>query len=146
MRLSVPTLAAFSLLASSSQALVYFSIPLGGGSAPAAPAPVAPPPNPYQCNAATLSFKPLGSWLFGPLFPNPWSGIHIPLNIPNCQPAPPPPPPCPQGQSCQLPPVTPYFPGQAAADAQCAAVRGSLPFPLKACLDISGVSTMCCAG
>jgi len=145
MRLSVPTLTAFSLLVSTSQAWVYLSIPLGG-SAPAAPAPVAAPAPSPACNPATLSFKPLGSWLLGPLFPNPWSGIHIPLNIPNCQPTPPAPPPCPSGQSCQLTPTPPHFPAQqAAADATCASVAGGLGFPLRACLDINGVSVNCCA-
>lgn len=143
MRLSVPILAAFSLLTGTSHAWSYLTIPLGGGSAASAPAPAPAPVR--SCNPATLQFKPLGSFLFGNAFPNPWSGIHVPLSVPNCAPAGPPPPPCPAGQSCQAPPALPTYPAaQAAGDAICAGARGSLPFALRACLDNSGVAVNCC--
>lgn len=67
------------------------------------------------------------------------------LGCSECAPAPAPPPPCPAGQSCQAPPTPPTYPAaQAAGDATCAGARGSLPFALRACLDISGVAVNCC--
>ncbi|KAI4138802.1 MAG: hypothetical protein L6R39_006600, partial [Caloplaca ligustica] len=100
--------------------------------------PLAPPAPPPPAGCPTLQVKPLGSFLLGPLFPNPWSGINVPLNVPNCNNPPPPPPApvcppgqscqapcppapvCPTGQACRPPPTPPTFPSQqASADAQC---------------------------
>lgn len=123
--------------------------------------PIGPPPPPPapQCQGH-LQFKPLGSFLLGPLFPNPWKGLGGNFNIPNCNAPPPPapscpvgeacrpPPPaptpwCPTGQSCQLPPRQPTFPTQqAAADTACNPQGGSA---LRACLDPAGIARRCCA-
>lgn len=69
---------------------------------PLTPAPVfiplkPPAPVASTCQAA-VSYKPLGSFLFGSLFPNPWAGLGGSLTIPNCNVAPA--PVCPSGQSC----------------------------------------------
>lgn len=116
----------------------FFFIPLGGGGPPA------PPPAP-QCQG-NVQLKPLGSFLLGPNFPNPWSGLGGNFNIPNCNTPPPipPAPPCPAGQSCQTPPRQPTFPSQqATADAQCNGAGGGSG--LRACLDYQANPIYCCA-
>lgn len=118
-----------------------FFIPLFGGSTP--------PPAPAPAGCPSLQFKPLGSFLLGPAFPNPWSHINVPLNVPNCN-APPPTPPtppaptCPAGQSCQTPTAPPTFPSaQASANAMCNGAPGGAG--LRACLDINAKPIYCCA-
>jgi len=59
--------------------------------------PISPPPVTSTCTAA-ISYKPLGSFLFGSLFPNPWAGLGGSLTVPNCNA--PPVAVCPSGQSC----------------------------------------------
>jgi hypothetical protein len=129
------------------------------------PAPPAPPTPPVTstCQAA-VSYKPLGSFLFGPLFPNPYAGLGGSLTIPNCNVAPA--PVCPSGQSClntanpcaagqvclsssnpctvsgqscMSPPPPHVFPAaQAAANAACGSGQ-------VGCLNMAGNPVRCCA-
>ncbi len=133
MQLKPIIFAALSALAGTTQANLW--IPLFGGRTPA------PAPAPAGC--PTLQFKPLGSFLLGPFFPNPWSHVNIPLNVPNCN-SPPPTPPapsCPAGQSCQTPPP-PISSAQKSANAMCNAAPGGAG--LRACLDITSKPVFCC--
>ncbi|ELR05433.1 hypothetical protein GMDG_01728 [Pseudogymnoascus destructans 20631-21] len=128
--------------------------------------PISPPPVTSTCTAA-ISYKPLGSFLFGSLFPNPWAGLGGSVTIPNCNASPA--PVCPSGQSCLStanpcaagqtclsssnpcsvsgqsclsPPPAHRFPAQqAAANGLCASAGPGL----VACLDPTGVATSCCA-
>jgi hypothetical protein len=151
MQLKFQVLTSIALLVGLTEA--WFSIPLR----PLNPPPAAPPAA-SQCQG-TLQFRPLGSFLLGPLFPNPWSGLGGNFNVPNCNAPPvtptpwcpsgqscqapcPAPPVCPAGQSCQLPPRQPP-PGQAAADATCNNAAGG-GTSLKACLDVTGRPIYCC--
>lgn len=115
--------------------------------------PINPPaPVTSTCTAA-VSYKPLGSFLFGPLFPNPWAGLGGSLTIPNCNVAPAPvcpagqaclstANPCPAGQSCLPPPPPRRFPTQqSAADAICSSASAGL----VACLNPAGTAVACCA-
>lgn len=150
-----------SILASTANA--WFSFPLG-------PAPVINPTPPVtsSCTAA-ISYKPLGSFLFGSLFPNPYAGLGGSMTIPNCNSSPAPVAVCPSGQSClstanpcpagntclsssnpctvsgeacrPAPPTRRFPAAQSAADAIC----GSAGPGLVACLNPSGVATSCCA-
>jgi len=85
---------ATSILAGTASAWGWFPLT----PAPFIPiAPIVRPPVTSTC-AATVSYKPLGSFLFGPLFPNPWAGLGGSLTVPNCNVAPA--PVCPSGQAC----------------------------------------------
>ncbi|KFY94049.1 hypothetical protein V500_03443 [Pseudogymnoascus sp. VKM F-4518 (FW-2643)] len=129
--------------------------------------PISPPLVTSTCTAA-ISYKPLGSFLFGSLFPNPWAGLGGSLTVPNCNA--PPVAVCPSGQSCLStanpcaagqtclsssnpcsvsgqsclpPPPSRRFPAQqTAADRVCVARSGP---GLVACLDPRGVAVNCCA-
>ncbi|KFY92688.1 hypothetical protein V500_04067 [Pseudogymnoascus sp. VKM F-4518 (FW-2643)] len=132
--------------------------------------PISRPPVTSTCTAA-ISYKPLGSFLFGSLFPNPWAGLGGSLTVPNCNASPAPVAVCPSGQaclstanpcaagqtclsssnpcsvsgqSCLPPPPARRFPAQqTAADGRCASAAPGLG--LVACLDPRGVATSCCA-
>jgi len=141
---------ATSILAGTTTAWGFFPITLGPVWIPLRPVPVV-----STCTAA-ISYRPLGSFLFGSLFPNPWAGFGGSLTIPNCNAPPAPTPACPSGQSCLsstplcatgtsclAPPPAPRFPGQPAANAVCAASAPGLG--LVACLSSTGVAVNCCA-
>jgi hypothetical protein len=151
--MQLTSIALVGALASTVQGWSYFSIPLGPIGGGGGPAPVT-----STCTGS-LSYRPLGSFLFGPLFPNPWAGLGGSVTVPNCNagsgstPA----SVCPSGQacrstsnpcagpgeSCMVPPVRQFPAQQAAADAMCASAAPGAG--LVACLSPAGTASMCCA-